>query len=56
MAPNIGQKTACLEKAAEIAKAAAGSGGSGNMSDELLAKIIQTTYKTMLAITEEINK
>ena len=56
MPASVGQKTACLEKATQIAIAAAGSGGNGNMSDELLAKIIDTTYRKMVAITEEINK
>ena len=52
---NKGQKMDCLMKAVEIAKAAAGSGATGCMSDEALAKIIKTTYDKMVAITETIN-
>ncbi len=56
MSLSAAQKLSILTKAADIAQAAAGSGGNGNMSDELLAKIIQTTYDKMVAIQETIQK
>jgi hypothetical protein len=50
-----GQQATYLEKAAEIAKAAAGSGAQGCVDPGLLADIIKATYDQMVAIAESFN-
>ncbi len=45
-----------LEKAVEIAKAAAGSGGQGCVAPDLLAQVIKKTYDQMVAIAETFNQ
>mgnify|MGYP001560790246 CR=1 FL=1 len=47
-----GQQIQYLEKAVEIAKAAAGSGGQGCVSPDLLSQVIKKTYDQMIAIAE----
>lgn len=49
------QKIAYLEKAIEITKAAAGSGCAGCVSDELLKKVMKTTYDQMVSIADSIS-
>ena len=48
-------KIQALEKAIEIAIAAAGSGGTSCCSDKVLADIIKTTYDQMLEINKDIS-
>lgn len=47
-----GRKQQLLASAIEIAKAAAGSGGAGCISDSNLANIIKTTYEQLVEITK----
>ena len=54
MPVSVGQKTTYLDKAIEIAKLAAGSGGQNCTNDAQLAKIIKATYDQIVHIAESI--
>lgn len=48
-----GERLDYLQKAIDIAKAAAGSGGNAGCSGENLANIIEITYKKMVSIAND---